>query len=399
VTARASDLALRDRDLLLAILGAGDASLMAWSRWQRSTDIEALTPAEFRLQPALFRRLEVHAISHPWMTRLRGVYRYCWTGNQLTRRDLLTVHNAFQQEGVNAVAPGGLPLVHALYGDVAARMVESVEFVVAPEHAGAAHAVLTELGWTPRCAPPPSFLRSVLGPSVYTRVSHRHVVLHWHCAPAPATPALNRSIVARHCSVEMEGARVPLLDVADLLVRSCVHQTPTDTDCLLEWAPDALLLLRQLHVESRTHTIWDHADALGVGGRFAARIEQLSALVGDTLPYVPAVPPHVVRRDDPHVWVLLDPPTSMHRRRRAAGRAMARYGAWTISTGASRSSAGLVRFLAALYRYEWGVPAWRLPFVLARRLIMTSPMDTAPTGNLPARSSTPTDRSEPSRAA
>ena len=97
----------RRRDLLIAIFGEDAESLAAWGRWQRHTDIESLSRSEFGLQPALSRRLESHGITHPWLARLRGVHRYCWTANQLTRRDVQAVFSALERCGRGRGGSGG----------------------------------------------------------------------------------------------------------------------------------------------------------------------------------------------------------------------------------------------------------------------------------------------------
>ncbi len=356
----------RRRDLLLAIFGEPTDSLMAWGRWQRHTDINALTPSEFRLQPALSRRLEAHGIAHPWMTRLRGVYRYGWTANQLTRRDVLDVFSALRREAVEAVAPAGVPSIARLYDDIAGRLGDHVEVLVLADSVAAADAALATTGWRPRTPLPPAAIRSVCGPHLYERAGHRHVRLHWYSAPAPVGIAVNREIFRRHVVASEHTGWVPTLNDVDALILTCVHQRRFAPQDDLIWAADALALLRRMGPGEQV-VIAERAAALGVGRRLAHALAELHTLLGDRLSFV-HTPCVSAVEDDPHVAILLDDAVGRGGIARAITRARARHAAWCASVGTPPSLIGLLRFSANVYRHDWNAPVWMLPVVALRRL-------------------------------
>lgn len=339
---------------------------MAWGRWQLHTDIERLTPSEFRLQPALSRRLDAHGINHPWQARLRGVHRYCWTANQLTRRDVMDVFGALRRAGVDAVEPGGVPFIARLYGDLAGRLAEHVEVLVLPDALPAADATLTAQGWRPRAPLPPPALRSVCGPLLYERADHRHVRLHWNSAPAPVTESVNRDIFSRRVEASTLTEWVPTLDDVDALILTCVHHRRLAPQDDLIWVADALALLQRIP-PARHPLLYERAGALGVGGRFQRALAGIHALVGASLKTVPPPNTHTAD-DDPDVAIMLDVAEGPGGIGRAISRARARYAAWCASTGAPRSASGFVRFSVDVYKYDWNAPLWRLPVVAMRRL-------------------------------
>lgn len=54
--------------------------------WLASTNIERLEAGQFQLLPMLYPQLEQTAVDHPWLPRLKGIYRRTWFANQLALR-------------------------------------------------------------------------------------------------------------------------------------------------------------------------------------------------------------------------------------------------------------------------------------------------------------------------
>jgi len=70
--------------LLQAALQNQSEALTAFAAWQGTVDIDDLPPGQFELLPLLYRNMQRAGLEeHPWLPRLKGIYRRAWYANQL----------------------------------------------------------------------------------------------------------------------------------------------------------------------------------------------------------------------------------------------------------------------------------------------------------------------------
>lgn len=353
-------------NFLATLVGADGTARASWQRWQDRADLDTASPEIAQLLPALYSVLNRLGVEHPWVSRLRGVYRHAWSVNQLTLRDVRDLHVAFADAGLHVVTPRGVPVVAAHYGDLAARPVDCVDLLVRPPDLVAADRLLRMLGWTPRSPLPPLHLRALFGPVTYDRAGCRKILLHWRSLAAHCGEECETEIHTRSALRTVEGTTVRLLDPADQLVLACVHHRALDPGDRLLWAADALHMMGAAGPGYDWSAVWQRADRMGVGTSFAASMRRLSEIPGG-LPGV-AEFPTAAAPDLPGLSALLGDAPGRATPARAIRRAMARYRATALGAGARTSLTGFLRFTVGCYRYAWGVPLAGLPAEALRRL-------------------------------
>src|ERR1700761_491560 len=68
------------------LLRDDDAARAAWKTWKARVDLDDLDPASFRIMSLAYRRMIDLGIDDPDAGRIKGIYRYHWTRNQIAWR-------------------------------------------------------------------------------------------------------------------------------------------------------------------------------------------------------------------------------------------------------------------------------------------------------------------------
>lgn len=134
--------------LLQAVLTPA-ANPYALERWLAETNIERLEAGQSQLLPLVYPQMEQIASDHPWLPRLKGVYRRTWFANQLAIKAAHDVLDVLAMAGQPALLGGPLSLALTVYADPATRPI-GAPLVVTPTTARlAAIRALMAAGWQP----------------------------------------------------------------------------------------------------------------------------------------------------------------------------------------------------------------------------------------------------------
>lgn len=96
--------------LLQAAMLNGDQARAAFQAWQSVTDIDKLPFDQYQLMPVLYQNLVRECIDHPWLGRLRGIYRKTWYQHQTGYGAALKLGAAFADMGCQPIVfNGGAP--------------------------------------------------------------------------------------------------------------------------------------------------------------------------------------------------------------------------------------------------------------------------------------------------
>jgi hypothetical protein len=201
--------------LLQAVL-APDTDPDAIARWQAATNFERLEVGQFHLLPLLYRQMERTADDHPWLPRLKGIYRRTWVANQLAFKAAQEALEVLAAAGQSALLVGPAALALTLYADPATRPIGVAQVLTPIADRPAAMRALTAAGWQPSPATDdqlaPRYERwrsSQLFVKPFSANETLQVRLCWHglpLAPAPAwsaqwfdraAPLANATITAR----------------------------------------------------------------------------------------------------------------------------------------------------------------------------------------------------------
>ena len=137
------------RALLQAVLGPEQVNPQAIERWQAETDIERLEVGQFQLLPLVYQQMELVAADHPWLPRLKGVYRRTWMANQLARRAAADALQVLAAAGLPALLIGPAALALTVYADPATRPIGAPQVLTPTVDRLAAIRALTAAGWQP----------------------------------------------------------------------------------------------------------------------------------------------------------------------------------------------------------------------------------------------------------
>jgi hypothetical protein len=135
------------QERLLRLVLADDADVEPLWRELQPLPFERLETGTFCLLPPVYARLTAGGVEDDLLPRLRGAYRSAWYRNQLRLDRLRPALEALAENGVEAIAPGGLAVAARYYPELALRPVPLIELAVQPEDGPATREILERLDW------------------------------------------------------------------------------------------------------------------------------------------------------------------------------------------------------------------------------------------------------------
>ena len=339
-----------------------DASVFA--QWQASVDLDHLPPGQYALLPLIYSNLARHGIDdHPWLSRLRGIYRKMWYANQLTLRTVAEIAAVLASAGLPVMVVGSAALAATVYPDLAQRPIVPPELVVADADAVTALQTLQSLGWRPEPASPhllDAEFRAWVPGQRMVNAQAQALRIGWRVMPAAPCVELDATCWAVVVPLPLETATVTMLCPTDQLLYACLAAS----EGMLIALADVALLVRQ--------TTIDWPRLLEIAGRYRLGLAVLAAL--ETLVDVPglAVPADALdalrrqpvsasaRRVQQIVAQAPDARTLADR----AWLLWVRYQRVCVCNGASPG----LRSFSAFIRYTHNLSSvWEIPLDLARR--------------------------------
>ena len=230
------------RLLLRAVVLRGAEALAAWQRWTQAVDLDRLDAGSIRLLPQLYRSLEREGVRDPLMSKLKGVYRHTWYGNQLRLRDAAVVLGELNRRGIEPMLLKGAALTLLHYRDSGLRPMEDVDVLVRTHQWRAAVDALTDLGWTPRVLVTPRRVAASHAME-FADARAQRIDLHWHLLPDSCWPGADDEFWERASATALRGARVSVLDATDQLLHTCAHGVKWEHVPPLRWIADAAMIL------------------------------------------------------------------------------------------------------------------------------------------------------------
>lgn len=133
--------------LLQASVLKGEAALDAWQQWQSMVDIDTLDTGSNALLSQLYSNLAAHQVEHTYMSRLKGIYKRSWYGNQLLLKKLQTVLKALESAQIKAVILGDVATVLGYYQEHLQHPIYYFNLLIHPTEEEKAIAILAQQGW------------------------------------------------------------------------------------------------------------------------------------------------------------------------------------------------------------------------------------------------------------
>jgi hypothetical protein len=236
--------------LRAALLDDGPAA-QAWNKLRRNLDLDHLAEGSYPIMPLIAARMPVIGPNDSLTARINGLRRHSWYRNQLALDRLASVLRSLQQVGIETMVLKGPAAATRYYSHLALRPVSELDVMVHADSAPAALAALADAGWACVSQAPASVLRR--GAARFEDGDGQGCRLHWQMPPE----LLLASSPASSADDFWDGA-VPLqigdvttraLNPTDELLHVCTAGATVDPRMHLQWAADALMILRSAGAE------------------------------------------------------------------------------------------------------------------------------------------------------
>jgi len=297
-----TDAAPTRRLLLRSLLDPSpESAAEAGRQWLASVDLQVIGHDQARMLPMLYKRLVALDVEQPPL--LRGTYRKAWVQNQLRFRAAATFLDRLQVAGVPSLVLKGASLIPAYGGDWGLRDMSDVDALVAPEHLEQALALLEDEGW--------QGLRGVSPLSVVARFAHRRhswnfehpdghqVDLHWHVFASSRVAGAEAAFWSAAVPLDLGSASAKRLCDGDLLLHVLEHASHDEENSRVQWAVDAVMLLRSTpDVRATATRIAGQAASHGLLPEMRERLALLADVTAEPLvtPVIEAVDAQRERR-------------------------------------------------------------------------------------------------------
>jgi hypothetical protein len=215
----------------------------AWRKWKGQVELDDLDSSCFRLISLAYLRLLELQISEPELNRIRGIYRYQWTKNQLVWRGKAELLQTLQAEGMETMLLKGAALGGTVYPKPAARGMHDLDFCVPIQHAETAIRLLQARGWLAQHFDAVRTIPYFHGCSFLDREGGE-LDLHWHVMRSYCSTARDAELWQAAVNFSQEDLTARILCPADQLLHACEHGQHRSPASALQWLVDAVMIIR-----------------------------------------------------------------------------------------------------------------------------------------------------------
>lgn len=232
--------------LLQAALTKGPGARQAWAQWIERVDLNLLDPGSNRLLPLVYHNLKKEGIEHDIFQRLKGVYRYTWTKNQMLFHAITPVLNRFHGSGIRTMILKGAALIVRYYFNFGLRPMNDFDVLVRDQDVRSAIDLLNKSGWKPVNQPFQALTEE------YFRLNEAHsfnnadgqwLDLHWHLLPKSSYPGGDDEFWENAVPARVNEESSQILSPADQLLHACIHGTKWHSPPMYNWMADAVVIM------------------------------------------------------------------------------------------------------------------------------------------------------------
>ncbi len=235
-----------DRNQLLllqvCLLTDKEAARSAWKEWSGRVNLDDLDPSSFRIMSLVYRRLVELGINSPDLARIKGIYRYHWTRNQVAWRGKADLLRALQGKGIEVLLLKGAALGPTVYPEPTARGMHDLDFLVPTADAARAVGLLRERGWIEQHFDVLNTIQYFHGCS-FLHPDFGEADLHWHVMRSHCDADRDAELWAAARPFSYAGLNAKMLCPADQFLHACEHGQHHSLASALQWLVDATLIL------------------------------------------------------------------------------------------------------------------------------------------------------------
>jgi Uncharacterised nucleotidyltransferase len=228
--------------LLLEAALADDAERAAgaWRTWDPDASLEGIDTGSFNLLPLVYRNLTRLEVEDPWLVRLRGVYRYTWSRNQLLMKTGADAIRIFDAAGIPTVVLKGAAITTIQFKDLGVRPMTDFDLLVPRDRAVDAIRALRSSFRPHDELPDPEARLAVHHSTSFFDPDDRDLDLHWYSLwqSAPDDDFWEAAI-----PIEIAGAASRALCPTDQLLHVLAHGTWWAPGGSPGWVADAITII------------------------------------------------------------------------------------------------------------------------------------------------------------
>jgi hypothetical protein len=244
MSARAEWLPSPEQEALLGAAIAIDAAeaRRSWERWNALTALDRAGPVSFNLLPLVYRNLTNLGATGTDIDRLRGIYRYTWSRNQVLMRTGARAIETLERAGIATLVLKGAAVTIQQFGDLGVRPMVDFDLLVPQQRAYEAIEALLASPFEPdERFPRPEQRVPVHHSTEFVDVEGSPLDIHWYSLwqSAPDDDFWEAAVPIR-----VGGTESRTLCATDQLLHTCAHGTYWGWGGSLGWIADSAKLIR-----------------------------------------------------------------------------------------------------------------------------------------------------------
>ncbi len=239
--------------LLKAAIGVGEAAATSWRQWRQHNCLDEMDPSSYLITPQLYANLQDREIDDGDLQKLRGIYRYNWTKNQIAMRGLNHVQSLLRQINVQAIVIKGALTLLQSGSDYGARTLNDIDLIVREHEYEISVEQLLNHGWNS-----PYLSMAYHRHDYHTGLNLQHprygdIDLHWRPLSLFSDKSTEDAIWNHAESLHVPFDSLLAPDRYDSLLMIAHHGRKREAHTNLRWAID----FARRTTESQEHFDWD----------------------------------------------------------------------------------------------------------------------------------------------
>ncbi len=232
---------------LKAALLSDEDALKAWNDWNRRIDLHDIDGGSGRLIPQVYMRMKNLDPSHPYIPKMKGIYRYHWAKNQNLFSGIRPILKLLNEAGIPVLLLKGAALTLSHYHDFGLRPMQDFDILVPKEKALQAIDLFQTNNWHPRYLKfkaVKTFNSTFL--NVYSAIGlandrrqHGECDLHW-----TVCKGLEEAVWEFAKPLSWEGLSLHIPDPTEQLIHTCTHGAVYNLIPTFRWVSDSMTLLQ-----------------------------------------------------------------------------------------------------------------------------------------------------------
>ena len=227
--------------LKAALLGRNEA-IKAWEKWESSTDLEGYHHDVFRLLPLLYHNLTKQKVEHPFMKRLKGIYKMFWYQNKQLLHENTRILEELREAEIETLVFKGAPLAILHYKNIGLRPMNDIDVMVRKKDVEKSLEFFKNKGWTPQLTPVKDHLKYHNGVG-FADNDGNEFDIHWHPLIESIWEENHNDFWEHSVPLTINNFDTKAFCAADLLLHTIIHGIRWNPEPPVRWIPDCYYLI------------------------------------------------------------------------------------------------------------------------------------------------------------